>query len=130
MALARNSDLFAAGVDISGVHDWTSRSRSPIGERNRYEQTRDAEAALRLAWESSPVSAVAGWKSPGLIIHADDDRNVDYNQSTDLVQRLIKLNAPFETLTIVDDTHHFMLFSNQLKVNEATAGFLKRMLMK
>ncbi|HUS87359.1 MAG TPA: alpha/beta fold hydrolase [Bacteroidales bacterium] len=130
MALARNSDLFAAGVDISGVHDWTSRGRSPLNERNRYEQTPDAEDALRLAWESSPVSAIDGWKSPGLIIHADDDRNVDYNQSTDLVQRLTKLNAPFETLSIVDDTHHFMLFRNQLIVNEATAGFLIRKLMK
>jgi dipeptidyl aminopeptidase/acylaminoacyl peptidase len=130
MALARNSDLFAAGVDISGVHDWTSRRNSPVDQRTRYEQTPDLEAALKLAWESSPVADVEGWKSPGLIIHADDDRNVDYSQSTDLVQRLSKLNAPFETLTIVDDTHHFMLFSNQLKVNEATAEFLKRNLMK
>jgi dipeptidyl aminopeptidase/acylaminoacyl peptidase len=130
MALARNSDLFAAGVDISGVHDWTSRRRTPIDQRTRYEQTPDLEAALKLAWESSPVSAIEGWKSPGLIIHADDDRNVDYGQSTDLVQRLSKLNAPFETLTIVNDTHHFMLFSNQLKVNEATTEFLKKTLMK
>jgi len=124
MALARNSDLFAAGVDISGVHDWTSRRNSPVNQRTRYEQSPDLEAALKLAWESSPVAYVEGWLSPGLIIHADDDRNVDYSQSTDLVQRLSKLNAPFETLSIVDDTHHFMMFSNQLKVNEATVRFL------
>jgi len=125
-----NSDLFAAGVDISGVHDWTSRGRNPLNQRTRYEQSPDEEAALKLAWESSPVADVEGWRSPGLIIHADDDRNVDYSQSTDLVQRLGKLNAPFETLTVVDDTHHFMLFRNQLKVNEATAAFLKKALMK
>jgi len=130
MALARNSDLFAAGVDISGVHDWTSRHNSQWNQRTRYEQSPDEEAALKLAWESSPVADVEGWKSPGLIIHADDDRNVDYSQSTDLVQRLSKLNAPFETLTVVDDTHHFMLFRNQLRVNEATVEFLKRNLMK
>ena len=108
----------------------TSLGWSQTGERTRYEQASDLEDALKLSWESSPVSSIAGWKSPGLIIHADDDRNVDYNQSTDLVQRLEKLDAPFETLAIVDDTHHFMLFSNQLKVNEATTGFLIRMLMK
>ena len=112
------------------MHDWTSRHNSQINQRTRYEQAPDEEAALKLAWESSPVADVEGWKSPGLIIHADDDRNVDYSQSTDLVERLSKLNAPFETLTVVDDTHHFMLFRNQLKVNEATVEFLKRNLMK
>ena len=125
MALGRNSDLFAAGVDISGVHDWTARGRSSSGS-GRYEKVPDAEYALELAWKSSPVADVAGWKSPGLIIHADDDRNVDYNQSTDLVQRLRKLNAPFETMTLVDDTHHFMVHKNQLAVNEATVEFLMR----
>lgn len=130
MALGRNSDLFAAGVDISGVHDWTSRGRSSYSGSGRYEKVPDAEKALELAWKSSPVADVEGWKSPGLIIHADDDRNVDYNQSTDLVQRLRKLNAPFETLTIVDDTHHFMIHKNQLIVNEFTVEFLMKHLKK
>ncbi len=129
MALGRNSDLFAAGVDISGVHDWTAWGRSSTGSSS-YEKVPDAEYALELAWKSSPVADVAGWKSPGLIIHADDDRNVDYNQSTDLVQRLRKLNVPFETMTLVDDTHHFMVHKNQLAVNEATVEFLMKYLMR
>ncbi|MEA1888049.1 MAG: prolyl oligopeptidase family serine peptidase [Bacteroidota bacterium] len=126
MALGRNSDLFAAGVDISGVHDWTARDRSSYSGSGGYEKVPDAEHALALAWESSPVADVEGWKSPGLIIHGDDDRNVDYNQSTDLVQRLRKLNAPFETMTLVDDTHHFMVYKNQVAVNEATVEFLMK----
>ena len=32
-----------------------------------------------------------------------------------------------ETMVIVDDTHHFMLFDNQMKVNKATADFLIRL---
>jgi dipeptidyl aminopeptidase/acylaminoacyl peptidase len=130
MALARNSDLFAAGVDISGVHDFTlSRSSSSSGS-GRYEKVPDADEFLEMAWKSSPVADIKGWKSPGLIIHADDDRNVDYNQSTDLVQRLRRLNAPHETMTIVDDTHHFMLYRNQVAVNRATVDFLIRHLLK
>ncbi len=129
MALGRNSNLFAAGVDISGVHDWTAWGRSSYSGNGGYEKVPDAEYALELAWKSSPVADVEGWKSPGLIIHADDDRNVDYNQSTDLVQRLRKLNAPFETMTLVDDTHHFMIYRNQLAVNEATVEFLIKHLM-
>ena len=62
-----------------------------------------------------------------LIIHADDDRNVDFRQSTDLVQRLRKKDIHMETMVIVDDTHHFMMFKNQMNVNEATADFLIRL---
>lgn len=126
MALARNSDLFAAGVDISGVHDWTAWGRSSYSGSSGYEKVPDADYALELAWRSSPVADLDGWESPGLIIHADDDRNVDYKQSNDLVQRLIKLDAPFETMTLVDDTHHFMVYRNQVAVNRATVEFLMK----
>ena len=35
----------------------------------------------------------------------------------------------FEFLAIPDDTHHWMKFSNGVKVSEATADFLKRKLI-
>jgi len=128
MALGRNSDLFAAGVDISGVHDRTIRRSSSLGSQGRYEQPPDLEKARKIAWESSPVSSVSTWRSPVLIIHADDDRNVIFSQSTDLVQRLKEQGVYFETLAIPDDTHHFFLFKNQLGVNKATADFFIRFL--
>jgi dipeptidyl aminopeptidase/acylaminoacyl peptidase len=130
MALGRNSDLFAAGVDISGVHDRTNRRSSSSGSQAKYEQPPDFEKARKIAWESSPVSSVSTWKSPVLIIHADDDRNVIFSQSTDLVQRLREQGVYFETLAIPDDTHHFFLFKNQLRVNKATAEFFIRFLKK
>lgn len=128
MALAKNSDLFAAGVDIHGVHDWTNERSRSIIERVRYERIPDADRALEVAWQSSPASMVSNWKSPVLVIHGDDDRNVRFNQSTDLVRRLEQFNVPFETLVIVDDTHHFMMHKNQVRVNKAAAEFLERKL--
>ena len=128
MALARNSNLFAAGVDIHGVHDWTGERARPLLVREKYERIPDADKALQVAWESSPISSVSTWKSPVLIIHGDDDRNVRFSQSVDLVKRLDQLNVPMETLVIVDDTHHFMLHKNSVKVNKATADFLERKL--
>ncbi len=126
MALGRDSELFAAGVDIHGVHDRTvNRARSVVFP-DRYEKAPDAQFALETAWKSSPVSSVDTWSSPVLIIHADDDRNVAFSQSTDLVQRLIEKGVPMETMVIVDDTHHFMMFANQLRVNKAAADFLER----
>ena len=54
LGLARASDLFAAGVDLHGVHDWnvTTRIYSPS-----YDPQRNPEAA-RIAYESSPMSSV------------------------------------------------------------------------
>ena len=126
LALARNSDVFAAGVDIHGVHDWSTYSRAL--ERQRYEQSPDADTALATAWRSSPVSSVGSWKSPVLLIHGDDDRNVRFSQSTDLVRRLAAAGVRFETLVIPDDTHHFLRHANIVTVDNATAGFLERQL--
>jgi len=129
MALARNSDVFAAGVDLHGVHDWTMERARGMLTRDRYEQAPDNDRALEVAWESSPVSAMATWRSPVLVIHGDDDRNVRFNQSTDLVQRLIDHHIPHELLLVPGDTHHWMRFANAVTVDSATADFLERKLM-
>ena len=125
LALARDSKLFAAGVDIHGVHNWTAERAAPLLE-NRYERPPDVQKALDVAWQSSPVASISTWKSPVLVIHGDDDRNVRFSQTTDLVRRLEKANVTFEELVIPDDTHHFMRHANLVKVNNATAAFFDR----
>jgi dipeptidyl aminopeptidase/acylaminoacyl peptidase len=125
LALARDSQLFAAGVDIHGVHNWTAERAAGLLE-NRYEKIPDGERALDVAWQSSPVSAIATWKSPVLLIHGDDDRNVRFSQTTDLVRRLEKAGVTYEELVIPDDTHHFMRHTNLVKVDAAVAAFFDR----
>jgi dipeptidyl aminopeptidase/acylaminoacyl peptidase len=131
MALSRNSDLFIAGVDIHGVHDWTSQGgyMKSVLQPERYESPADGKQALDVAWASSPVSSIGGWKSPVLFIHGDDDRNVDISQTVDLVQRLRKTDVKFEELLLVDETHGIKRHSNVLKMNDATVEFLERHLM-
>ncbi|MGI8580596.1 MAG: S9 family peptidase [Chitinophagaceae bacterium] len=129
LALSRDSKLFAAGVDIHGVHDWSNNSRTPPAVGG-YEKAPDADSATQLAYLSSPVATVKNWTSPVLIIHADDDRNVQFIQSTDLVKRLEKKGVPIETLVIPGDTHHWMKHSNALTVDGAVADYFMRKLMK
>ncbi|MBX2922312.1 MAG: S9 family peptidase [Chitinophagaceae bacterium] len=125
MALAKDSKLFAAGVDIHGEHNLMVFAP----EITKEEQAPDVELARKLIWQSSPVAYIHGWTSPVLIIHGDDDGNVPFKQSVDLVRRFEeKKFTGFETLVIPDETHHWMKFSNQLKVDEATAEFLIRKL--
>ncbi|MFN2456847.1 MAG: prolyl oligopeptidase family serine peptidase [Chitinophagaceae bacterium] len=129
LALSRDSKLFAAGVDIHGVHDWTNMLRTPPPVAG-YEKVPDLDSATRIAYIASPVATVKKWTSPVLIIHGDDDRNVQFSQSTDLVKRLEKKGVTVETLVIVDDTHHWMKHSNALTVDSAIADFFVRKLMK
>jgi len=120
LALGKDSSLFAAGVDIHGVHDRTMSA--PIG----YEKPPDWEKAVEVSWKSSPVAYLSTWKSPVLLIHADDDRNVRFSQTVDLVQRLREHGVRYEEIVIPDDTHHFFRFANLSRVASATAAFLDR----
>lgn len=130
LALGRDSDLFATGVDIHGVHDFTSDGGGRLGASTwRFERpVSEVERLARIAWQSSPVSAVDTWRSPALFIHADDDRNVRFSQTVDLLQRLRAKGVALEEITIVDDTHHFMQHANQRRVNAAIAEYLERKL--
>lgn len=129
LGLARDSKLFAAGVDIHGVHDWANQLKvEPLADE--FHRAPDAEWAASLSFRSSPVSSVNTWTSPALIIHADDDRNVSFIQSVDMVNRLLKRKVAIETMVIVDDTHHWLKFSNALKVFNATANYFKAKFLK
>ncbi len=124
LGLARNSDLFAAGVDLHGVHDWSWR-----GMMRGVEDWGISREKLRLARLSSPVADLRFWTSPVLFIHGDDDRNVDFIQTVDLVQRLRKLGrAHVETLIFPDEVHDFLLFRSWLKAYEAAGNFFQRFL--
>jgi dipeptidyl aminopeptidase/acylaminoacyl peptidase len=126
LGLARNSNLFAAGVDMHGVHDWSeflphweNRPGAP-----------DATEAAKLAFESSPNAAVVHWKSPVLLIHGDDDRNVPFSQTVDLVQRLRDNHVGFEELIFPDDIHDFLLWRDWIRSYSAAADFFDRTLKR
>ena len=127
MGLARNSDIFKAGVDLAGVHDWSARARDP---RPGAAQGMSADER-KLAFDSSPVADVKTWKSPVLFIHGDDDRNVDFSQTVDLVQKLrAKGDVHVELMVRPDEPHEFMLHKNRLDAYNATFEFLNRFIGK
>ncbi|MBV8202237.1 MAG: S9 family peptidase, partial [Acidobacteria bacterium] len=86
LGLARNSDLFRAGVDFHGVHDWSMFLPRWDGAAASPAAPPDLREAYQLAFASSPDAAVDSWRSPVLLIHGDDDRNVPFGQTRDLVQ--------------------------------------------
>jgi dipeptidyl aminopeptidase/acylaminoacyl peptidase len=126
MALARDSQLFAAGVDMHGVHDWTTDMGRRLGGMNdRYEKA-DAAKAMEVAWKSSPVSSIDGWKSPVLLIQGDDDRNVRFYQTVDLARRLDAAGVPYEEIVLPDEIHDFLLYRSWITADSATAAFFDK----
>ncbi len=123
MGLARNSDIFKAGVDLHGVHDWSARPRGQGGAPDQGEAT-------KLAFASSPNAAIDTWKSPVLLIQGDDDRNVAFSQTVDLVQRLREHHVPFEQLVFPDEIHDFLLWRSWVRAYQAGADFFDRVLKR
>jgi dipeptidyl aminopeptidase/acylaminoacyl peptidase len=120
LGLGRNSDIFAAGVDFHGVHDWPT---------DNWDGKNISPELSKLAHDSSPVTAVNTWKSPVLFIHGDDDRNVYFTQTVDLVARLrAKGNVQIEQLIFPDEIHDFLLHRDWLAGYHATADFFDRTL--
>jgi dipeptidyl aminopeptidase/acylaminoacyl peptidase len=119
-ALARASDLFAAGVDIHGVHDWNVGIRTFMPN---YNPGADIE---RRNFLSSPLNFVAGWRSPVLLIHGDDDRNVSFAETVTLAEALRRHDVTVESLVIPDEIHGFLRHESWLRVFSATAEFFDK----
>lgn len=92
-ALARNSDVFAVGFDMAGVHDF-----------------------LKGGYPHSPMAHAGKWTSPVYIAAGDDDRNVDFNQSMVLAD-LLRAKRPDVKMVervIPNETHDMYLTFNTL----------------
>jgi dipeptidyl aminopeptidase/acylaminoacyl peptidase len=107
-ALARNSDLFKLGIDLAGVH------------------VRGQLDPADIAYRSSAISEIDKWKSPVLLVHGDDDRNVNFAQTVGLVQLLRARNVYHELLVFPDDIHETLLHSRWIYTFDRMEKFLDK----
>jgi dipeptidyl aminopeptidase/acylaminoacyl peptidase len=123
MGLARNSDIFRAGVDYAGVHDWTAF----------FDKGEGAGASPKMretALQSSPVSSIDKWTSPVLLIQADDDRNVPFAQTVNLVPLLRAHHVPYQLIVFPDEVHDSLLWHTWITTFQATGDFFDRTLVR
>jgi dipeptidyl aminopeptidase/acylaminoacyl peptidase len=124
LGLARNSDMFAAGVDLHGVHDWNSEIPNFVPAYDSLHYARESA----LAYRSSPIASVNSWRSPVLLIQGDDDRNVPFGETVTLAYQLRKRGVAVEELVFPDEVHDFLLWRNWLSAYRAADDFLGRRL--
>jgi dipeptidyl aminopeptidase/acylaminoacyl peptidase len=128
LALARNSDVFKAGVDWHGVHDWTRElHKEADGQPKGYDPGAE-DKAMALAFASSPEADLSKWTSPVLLIQGDDDRNVLFAQTVDLARKLEDRGVTVEELVIPNEIHGFLQHRNWVAADAATVDFLDRKL--
>lgn len=123
LGLARDSELFAAGVDLHGVHSMLRPVANTLSPEAQ-------ERARQLQWESSPLGAIERWRSPVLLIHGDDDRNVDFSQSLLLARELAARRIPYRELVFPNERHSFFRHDSWLRALRATEAFLDLTLMR
>jgi dipeptidyl aminopeptidase/acylaminoacyl peptidase len=103
-ALARNSDVFHAGFDMAGVHEFPAET-----------------------FKHSPAAFTAQWRSPVYIAAGDDDRNVDFNQSIMLIRALQQKapGVPIVEKVIPNEIHDLSLtFEDLIDVYWSGSEFL------
>ncbi|HEX3604228.1 MAG TPA: prolyl oligopeptidase family serine peptidase [Steroidobacteraceae bacterium] len=129
LGLARNSDIFKAGVDLHGVHDWYHWTLAQRGYHPFYEA--DATPAqIATAIAASPIASLDTWRSPVLIIQGDDDHNVAFSESVRLAQGLRARGVEYSDLIFPDEIHGFLRHESWLRAYHATAEFLDAHLQK
>jgi dipeptidyl aminopeptidase/acylaminoacyl peptidase len=69
---------------------------------------------------------VKNWKEPVLLIHGDDDRNVLFSESVELLEVLRKQGVEVEQLVFPDEVHSFLLHKNWVAAYEAMFGYLEK----
>jgi len=64
------------------------------------------------------------------LIHGDDDRNVQFSQTVQLVEALRAQGTPLEELIFPDDVHDFLLLEHWLRAMHAADEFFSRKFKK
>jgi len=117
LGLARASDALAAGVDYAGLYNW-STFLTAVGA-----PLATADLARR-AVESSPIATIDAWKSPTLIVQADDDRAVPSVQSSELLEDLRAHNVDYEQLVLPNEMHDLARYASWISFFQATDAYL------
>ena len=118
LGLARASDALAAGVDYSGIHNWSTYE--PI----------DGADANRRAVESSPIATIDQWHSPVLLVQADDDSVVPFQQAAELIEGLRSHNIDHDVIMIPNEIHDMARYSSWMMLFNAADVYFDRHLDK
>jgi dipeptidyl aminopeptidase/acylaminoacyl peptidase len=116
LGLARASTDLAAGVDYAGLYNWATFLKA-VG------MPAASPEATHLALKSSPVATIDAWKSPVLVVQADDDRDVPFSQSAELIGALRTHDIDHEELILPNEIHNLSRYDSWMAFFHAADRF-------
>jgi dipeptidyl aminopeptidase/acylaminoacyl peptidase len=126
MALFQHPGVFAAGAALYPVTDWAHYNHPYTS--NILNQPYDDEEAYK---RSSPIYFANGLQDRLLILHGMFDRNVHYQDTVRLVQRLIELKKPgWELATMPVEDHGWQNEFSRLDSNRRIYALFEEVLKR
>jgi dipeptidyl aminopeptidase/acylaminoacyl peptidase len=113
LGLARASDALAAGVDYAGLYNWATFFQS-VG------LSFPSSEATQRAVQSSPIATIDRWRSPVLVVQADDDRDVPSQQSLELIEALRVHHVDHDELILPNEMHDMARYASWMEFFRAT----------
>jgi dipeptidyl aminopeptidase/acylaminoacyl peptidase len=117
LGLARASNALAAGVDYAGLYNWATFFPS-VG------LTLPNAAAVQRAVDSSPIATIEQWRSPVLVVQADDDRDVPPRQSSELIDALRSHHVEYDELVLPNEIHNLARYASWMQFFRAADQYL------
>jgi dipeptidyl aminopeptidase/acylaminoacyl peptidase len=88
----------------------------------------DGGDATRRAVESSPVATIDKWRSPVLIVQADDDRSVPSAQASELIEALRAHHVEHDTIVMPNEIHNLTRHASWMTLFNAADEYFERKL--
>ena len=125
-ALTEYPDLWAAGVDIVGIADFTTFLENTGSWRR---ELREAEYGSldsdREFLESvSPLGNIERVEAPLMVLHGENDPRVPVSEARQVAEKAAETGVPVETLFFADEGHGFTKLENRIEAYTKIAGFL------
>jgi dipeptidyl aminopeptidase/acylaminoacyl peptidase len=128
LAVTRDSDRFAAGVELFGITDWESfLGQSDIpGENSRVHWALWCYEEAALCRDRSPIAHVQRARTPTLILQGEKDLRVPKPQSDQLYAALRYRNVPVEYVVYPREEHGFKEREHRLDALTRTLDWFER----
>jgi dipeptidyl aminopeptidase/acylaminoacyl peptidase len=125
-ALTEYPDLWAAGVDIVGIADFTTFLENTGSWRRalreaEYGSLEDDRAMLE---SISPLNSIERIDAPLFVLHGENDPRVPVGEAEQVAARVSEGDVPVETLIFDDEGHGIVKRDNRITAYTAIAEFL------
>jgi dipeptidyl aminopeptidase/acylaminoacyl peptidase len=127
-ALVRYPELFAVGVDVSGMSDLHTfyRDTEPWIGAAAVSKYGHPEHDADLLRDLSPLRAVDRIRAPLLIVHGADDTNVPLGEATQLAEALAERDLPHRLLVFEGEGHELLATGNRVEFVRAVVSWVVR----